>query len=342
MRTFLDEIFEMETPTAHKKPCGCGCGCPTCSGAAETALHEMEYEDELGPSEINSAVAYNRSSAAQLGWGNRRNDIVGKLLRLNFTPDEPTFAALVSGWQLANGLTADGKIGQKTWEAMQRILAQLLSGTLPVPSGGIEDFTARATPARCASARNASSCLGGTRPLSNVNAVVLHQTAGGLNNDPNHYLWVGAHFVVLPNGRIIQLYPESRVVYHANSFNSRSVGIEFAGTFASDTGKCWWDSGKYVNRGYGGSSRMCGEPTAAQIASGRRLLTALKTRIPSLKYVFAHRQASSSRDNDPGPTVWLQVGEWAKQRLGLSDGGNYKEGSGNPIPDSWRRGTITP
>ena len=208
--------------------------------------------------------------------------------------------------------------------------------------GAIEDFTGQATPGQCASARNATSCLGGTRALSSVNAVVLHQTAGSQNNDPRHYLWVGAHFVVLPNGRIIQLYPESRIVYHAQSFNSRSVGIEFAGTFADDRGRCWWSSGQYVNRGHGSGSRVCGEPTSAQIAAGRRLLTALKARIPTIRYVFAHRQASSSRDNDPGPTTWLQIGEWAKQNLGLTDGGSYKEGSGSPIPDTWRRGIILP
>ena len=57
-----------------------------------------------------------------------------------------------------------------------------------------------------------------------------------------------------------------------------------------------------------------------------------------LSQVVAHRQSSASRENDPGPEVWLNVGQWAVDTLGLSDGGpGFKLPGGNPIPPDWRK-----
>lgn len=128
MRTYLDELLEMETPTIQKK--SCGCGCPSCSGKAEKEWNELANEDELSSSQTSSAVAYNRDKATSLGWGNHRYDIVEKVLRLNYSPDEQTFASLVAQWQASKGLTADGKLGPSTWEAMKPIL-----GIRPSTSG---------------------------------------------------------------------------------------------------------------------------------------------------------------------------------------------------------------
>jgi hypothetical protein len=57
-----------------------------------------------------------------------------------------------------------------------------------------------------------------------------------------------------------------------------------------------------------------------------------------LTHVLAHRQSSATRENDPGPDIWSQVGQWAVDTLGLKDGGpGFKIGSGNPIPEAWRK-----
>ena len=57
-----------------------------------------------------------------------------------------------------------------------------------------------------------------------------------------------------------------------------------------------------------------------------------------LTHVLAHRQSSHARDNDPGPEIWYQVGQWAVETLGLKDGGpGYKHPTGGkPIPEQWR------
>ena len=67
-----------------------------------------------------------------------------------------------------------------------------------------------------------------------------------------------------------------------------------------------------------------------------------------LTHVLAHRQSSGTRENDPGPDVWFDVGQWAVNTLGLKDGGpGFKIDTGNPIPEEWRtwgsrRPAVTP
>jgi transcriptional regulator with XRE-family HTH domain len=62
-----------------------------------------------------------------------------------------------------------------------------------------------------------------------------------------------------------------------------------------------------------------------------------RAREAGIRSVFAHRQSSASRGNDPGPDLWAGVGQWAIDRLGFSEGGpGYTIDQGNPIPDEWR------
>lgn len=205
---------------------------------------------------------------------------------------------------------------------------------------GIEDWTQQARTSDCTRQRG-FNCRSGARPLTQIDSIILHQTAGSTSTDPNRFLSIPIHYVVLSNGRILQLYPETDYINHAGSFNRWSVGIEFAGTFANDRGQCWM-GGRYVNRGNTSRGITCGEPTAAQIAAGRRLVTAISQKVPTVRWVLAHRQSTSSRTNDPGPSIWLQVGEWAKRNLPFGIADNYYEGTGKTIPDSWKQGTITP
>jgi hypothetical protein len=81
----------------------------------------------------------------------------------------------------------------------------------------------------------------------------------------------------------------------SNGFNARALSIEFAGNFRSADGK-WWLPETY------GRNHL----TAEQAESGRRLLRMLNAL--GVRFVFAHRQSYHSRENDPGPEVWAQVG----------------------------------
>jgi hypothetical protein len=178
----------------------------------------------------------------------------------------------------------------------------------------------------------------GTRDPKTVYALVLHQMACCFTpKDPlKRFLGIGAHFAITHDGRILQLHPVSALVWASNGFNNRSVAVEFAGNFPSTRGK-WWKGETYgMNR-----------PTAAQITAGRQLIRHLIQTI-GLTHVLAHRQSSGTRENDPGPDIWFDVGQWAVSTLGMKDGGpNFKIGTGNAIPDEWRtwgsrRPAVTP
>jgi hypothetical protein len=200
----------------------------------------------------------------------------------------------------------------------------------------------------------------GTRDPKKIYALVLHQMACCVNrSDPlKNYLKTGAHFVILQDGRILQLHPISAMVWASNCTSPRSVAVEFAGNFPDTKGRWWFNcvrdpkTGNYKevdntkccqylasHRDQKGCEYLKGkrnQVTPAQIEAGRYLVRYL-VRTMGLKTILAHRQSSSSRENDPGPDIWSHVGQWAVDNLGLSDGGpGFKCGTGNPIPDTWR------
>lgn len=162
-------------------------------------------------------------------------------------------------------------------------------------------------------------------PKTKVDAVVLHQMGFSRGNDPLRYAKVTAHFIVLADGTVAQLHPLNARLSASDGFNSRSVSVEFAGNFQSINGK-WWKPDAYG----------VDYPTSAQLEAGRELLRML--RAIGITHVFAHRQSSGSRGNDPGPEVWRAVGQWGIEQLGLVDGGpGYAINDGHPVPDEWRR-----
>ncbi|SEF80732.1 peptidoglycan recognition protein family protein [Nitrosomonas ureae] len=169
---------------------------------------------------------------------------------------------------------------------------------------------------------------GKPRDMSKVYALVLHQTAGNQRNTPpNRYDSVTAHFVIKPNGQILQLHPLAAYLNASNGFNAGSVAVEFSGNFPDIRGK------RYV---YPNGASPQGILTAEQIKAGRCLVRYLVKNM-GLTHILAHRQSSASRANDPGPDIWYHVGQWAVNNLGLRDGGpNFKIGSGNPLSDIWR------
>jgi hypothetical protein len=167
----------------------------------------------------------------------------------------------------------------------------------------------------------------GTRDPKKVFALVLHQMACcHMRRDPlKSYLSIGSHYAILPDGRILQLHGVDKLIWASHGFNNGSVAVEFAGNFPNIHGK-WWKGETY------GRNKV----TLAQVEAGRCLIRHLVATI-GLRTVLAHRQSSDMRENDPGPDLWYNVGQWAVNTLGLSDGGpGYKHGTGKPIPDEWR------
>lgn len=167
----------------------------------------------------------------------------------------------------------------------------------------------------------------GTRRPGTIDALVLHQMACCFRpkNPLERFLSITAHYAITADGRILKLHPTSALLWASNGFNQRSVAVEFAGNFP-DTRGTWWQGATYGRN----------QVTRAQVDAGRRLVRHLQSTL-GIRYVFAHRQSSADRENDPGPDLWYQVGQWAVSQLGLSDGGpGYKIGTGRPILAAWR------
>jgi hypothetical protein len=185
----------------------------------------------------------------------------------------------------------------------------------------------------------------GTRNLRTVYALILHQTDGSQRTDPRAFNNVTAHYVVMANGKILQLHPNSAYLSASDGFNSYSIAVEFTGTFPNTRNNC----GKIQKGKNKGKKRRCHKVTQAQVDAGRYLVRHLVKKL-GLTHVFAHRQASGFKGNDPGPDIWYNVGQWAVENLGLNDGGpgfaipnkriskktGKKVPDGRPIPDEWR------
>lgn len=180
----------------------------------------------------------------------------------------------------------------------------------------------------------------GARGMGQVDGLVLHQMGFSRGNDPSKYYGVTAHFIILPNGQIVQLHGENEGLNASHGFNSYTVAVEFAGNFPNTKGN-WYKPEKF------GQNYL----TEEQISAGRYLIDYLRKRLPQmgspgLRHVFAHRQSDDQRQNCPGPDVWYQVGQWALDNRGLTDtvtgAPNFTVGDGTPIPAAWRQRSQNP
>jgi hypothetical protein len=163
-------------------------------------------------------------------------------------------------------------------------------------------------------------------PRQDPDAVVLH--AMGFNRlSYLRYDGVKAHFAVLRDGKVLYLHDISEYLNASHDFNRRGVAIEFAGNPPNANGNYYKPEkfGKHI-------------PTREQILGGRALVRALVD-ARGVTQIFGHRQSCGSKIC-PGPHLWYNVGRWAVEQLGLSDGGegystSNKYCTGRVIPESW-------
>ena len=189
----------------------------------------------------------------------------------------------------------------------------------------IVDLTSEAKPLPKTERR--SSTISKSKPsrkVEDIDSVVLHQMGINRGSNLRRYLKVRSHYIVMPDGSIGKLYKHTVNLNSSNGFNRRSIAIEFAGRFPSTRGRCWR------------SQTNCKKPTQAQIDAGRCLLAILKDQIPTVKYLYAHRQSSGPKSNDPGPDIWYGIGEWAFKNLGYDPNSRDTSiGSGRTIYHKW-------
>ncbi len=170
------------------------------------------------------------------------------------------------------------------------------------------------------------------RSVTDIDSVVVHQMGFQRGSDPTRYLGVPAHYVIMPDGGVAQLHDWERYLYTSNGLNSRSLGVELAGNFPNANGT-WWKPEQF------GMDR----PTPEQIKSLQKLLRYVKRELirqnTDLKAVFAHRQSSGAKANDPGPDVWRGIYPVFAE-LGVQDTRNFSIGSGKALPADWFSGPM--
>jgi len=186
-----------------------------------------------------------------------------------------------------------------------------------------------------------------TRSLSDIDAIVLHQTGywqRSRGNDVTAYDHTIAHFVVLPKGGVVLQVRDLEVRLN-NVIPTHGVHIEIVGCFNSDSFDCNayrrnQARGRLRTGGrVGASLRSRAEvPHLTQIQATRRLIAALVSHDPimgQINCILAHRQVTTmggGRANCPGPHIWYNLGEWARREWHLSTNCHRAQ----PIPASWQ------
>jgi hypothetical protein len=199
----------------------------------------------------------------------------------------------------------------------------------------------------------------GPRDWKSIDAIVLHQTACRMGLPARCWAGVPAHIGIPSSAAIptvLLLSPLNQLLWHANSFNKRSIGIEVSGNHSGilnvDGERYDGDNEKFVCAGLLKRDQWLAERTYWKpgrgpdrldnnmVNAGRAAITHIIETVEEhgghIKYVFAHRQSSKDRVADPGQEIWTELGLWAMEEHGLSDGGDkFVSGKGYPLPDVW-------
>lgn len=176
------------------------------------------------------------------------------------------------------------------------------------------------------------------RTWEHVTGVCLHQTACNMGERVERYDAIAVHFVVLRSGRVLWMANMDEVLIHGNGWNNQCVGIEIDGLYAglegADRLRTTWDDPTTPTR------EQPQDVTPEAMAAARELVRWICGEVATngglVRALVAHRQSSSSRENDPGEAIWKAVALPLHAELGLTDGGiGFTLGDGLPIPERW-------
>lgn len=171
--------------------------------------------------------------------------------------------------------------------------------------------------------RNKKGESHGARPLKQITALCLHQTAVVFTNKLTA-LRVQYHALVYPDGGIVLCHHPAAYLWHARKFNRYSIGIAIVCRAAGVEGnlRTFW-------KPKSDTKRRPVEATGRQLVSARVLARYYLSTLPNIQTVAAHRQSTAMRRSDPGSRIWRGVG----CQLGLPPGETLK--GGLPLPFEW-------
>jgi len=251
---------------------------------------------------------------------------MGKELGHDFGPIDGVFGARteagVRDAQRALELPATGICDDATWHAMEEKLSAVAPTPPPAPTGS------RIIDRRTAHSNNAGR---DTRSWSAIRGVTLHQTGVRMSSSPKRWDTVHAHVGITEDGHVILINDPTILMPHANALNGFTIGIEICGNFRGieDKPGTHWKGG-------GGATSLSDAQKAALEELYAWLAGEFRKHDATWKVVHAHRQASGTREADPGSKVWREVAMPWMLRLGATDGGpEFKLGTGRTIPKQW-------
>jgi hypothetical protein len=175
----------------------------------------------------------------------------------------------------------------------------------------------------------------GRRQWSQIDSVVLHQTACVLGGEPRRWRSVPIHYGITREGVILQLHDDESLLWHAHALNRFSVGVEIDGYFEGIQGQrktCWVPPDN-------APERQPLRPSIAQIESAKQLIRYLgglfAARGGRLTKILAHRQGTNTRRPDPGSEIWQTIALPMQRELALKPSHDLVWGKGQPIPREW-------
>ncbi len=182
------------------------------------------------------------------------------------------------------------------------------------------------------------------RKPEKITTIVLHQTGvkfGTTKRNREKYgerkalhmrfYNVACHLAALMNGDVLLVNGLRRYVYHGNSSNRFSIGIEIEGLYAGVEGnpKTVWGK-KEPNVITDRLILAARRSVQYAVEEGRKLGC-------PIEYIQAHRNYASSRISDPGSELWSNVAIWAVAELGLKIDYDVARKGGRAIPVEWDR-----
>jgi hypothetical protein len=172
----------------------------------------------------------------------------------------------------------------------------------------------------------------GARPWGQVTGITLHQTAVDLGERPGRWDSLRAHVGVTRGGQVLQVYGLDALVYHGNGLNSSTVGIECSGTYEGVEGDraTWWQP-----PGVSAPQRPTAALVEAALRAVRWVVEEVKANGGTVRYLYAHRQSSGTRQSDPGSALWRAVALDLEREGLVETRPGYTVGTGRAIPREW-------